>query len=68
METLRFILFIVLNYCLVVRFFKKNAIYDGGPWMLVGILMGPGGTFLLVTALLMNKFCPKLADEMTGRR
>ena len=67
METLRFILFIVLNYGLIVRFFKKGAIYNGGPWIMVAIIMGPGGTFLIVTSLVMHKFFPKLTKEMCGR-
>lgn len=56
--------FCVLNILLVKRFMKRGSFDD--PLIILGILLGALGTFYIVLALIMVRWCPNFARSMFG--
>ena len=68
MEMFRMLLFIVLNFLLILRFFKKGAIDSDNPIVLISIIIGQAGTFLIVTSLILIRFFPKFTKGLIASK
>ena len=68
MEMFRMLLFIVLNFLLILRFFKNGAIDSDNLIVLISIIIGQAGTFLIVTSLILIRFFPKFTKGLIASK